>query len=510
MRRLGRRAWRALARPDRFRLSIATKGLLLVTIPLLFQLAFLGVYFQLQRDTSQATLWVSRTDDADRQAEEVYRRLVDVLASLRGYRLTGDADFLASCDRNLAALPGAIDDLVTMSAAGPNRLQARRVAELAYERVAALRDQRRVIVEYLARTGEVPPTVQVLRMTELRSALDEFVASQHRLQAERSASVQGVLRTQALVVVGFFMLGVLLTFLTATLFSRGISARLNHLTENTRLIAAGHDSIPPLEGRDEIGVVDRALRQLSDTIRRRTAALVSSNRDLESFALVASHDLQEPLRKIEAFGDRLATRYADRLDEQGREYIERMRAAASRMRRLIDALLNYSRVTTRVRPLAPVDLAEVVREVTNVLEARIDETGGRIVLQNLPVIQADGDQMRQLFQNLIGNALKFGRPGMPPVVIVTAERVTDGDGKSCWRIAVSDNGIGFEPQYATRIFDVFERLHGREEYDGVGMGLAICRRIAERHGGTLEASSERGQGATFTLTLPATPPPDIV
>ncbi len=236
-------------------------------------------------------------------------------------------------------------------------------------------------------------------------------------------------------------------------------------------------------------------------------SLQTSNRELEQFASVAAHDLQEPLRKIQAFGDRLRSRCGDSLGEQGRDYLARMQNSAARMRTLINDLLTFSRVTTKGLPFVPVDLTRLAREVVSDLEGRLQETGGRVEVGELPTIEADPMQVRQLLQNLIGNALKFHRPGVPPVVEVRARLVAAvGHDASRCEITVRDNGIGFEEQYRERIFDVFQRLHGRQEYEGTGMGLAICRRIVDRHGGQITAHGVLGQGATFLITLPAQQP----
>ena len=251
--------------------------------------------------------------------------------------------------------------------------------------------------------------------------------------------------------------------------------------------------------------VEVALRAREEQLQALTADLQRSNRELQDFASVASHDLQEPLRKISAFGDRLMRKYADSLPPEGQDYLARMKNAVERMSGLIEDLLTYSRVTTRAKPFEPLDLNTVVREVLDDLEARIYQTGGKVEVASLPTIEADPTQIRQVFQNLIGNALKFSREGVPPVVKVSAELMNTGNGEQC-RITVSDNGIGFDRQYAERIFRVFERLHGREQYEGTGMGLAIVKKIAERHGGTAVADGVPNEGATFTITLPVSHP----
>jgi PAS domain S-box-containing protein len=227
------------------------------------------------------------------------------------------------------------------------------------------------------------------------------------------------------------------------------------------------------------------------------AKLEQSNRDLQEFAYIASHDLQEPLRKVLAFGDRLVNKYGDTLDETGKDYLKRMRDASQRMQTLINDLLTFSRVSTRAQPFARVDLNEIIEEVISNLENQIDRTQGKVEFGKLPVIEADPTQMYQLLQNLINNGLKFHQEEVTPVIRVSASNAHE----RC-KLTVKDNGIGFDMQYLDRIFKPFQRLHGRQEYEGSGMGLAICRRIVERHSGEITAYSAPGEGSAFIITLP--------
>ena len=267
---------------------------------------------------------------------------------------------------------------------------------------------------------------------------------------------------------------------------------------------------------DGVAVTFRDVTERKEAAQAMAAAnakLERRNRALRDFAYIASHDLQEPLRKIRSFSSLVLDDYADAVDDTGRHYLDRMHDAAERMSKLINDLLVYSRITTRAQPFEPVDLEEVARNVRSDLDLQIEDVDGRVDIGDLPTVEADPTQIRQVLQNLIGNALKFHKPDEPPYVQVEAtvepvdrefqqEGRLDANCTEMCRLTVSDNGIGFEENHADRIFTPFKRLHGRSEYEGTGMGLAICRRIVERHGGDIVASSTPGEGTTFTVLLP--------
>lgn len=262
------------------------------------------------------------------------------------------------------------------------------------------------------------------------------------------------------------------------------------------------------QAKDQAGEVLGVIANLEDIEGRRDleastssslGELRRSNTELEVFASVAAHDLQEPLRKIRTFGDRLEQRFAPVLGETGIDYLHRMQASAERMQRLIDDLLTYARIATRGQPFVAVDLETIARDVAADLETRLEQSGGELRIGPLPTVAGDPVQLRQLVQNLVANALKFAAPERAPLVCLEASA---GSRPGQVSIVVRDNGIGFDPAYTSRIFEPFERLHGRSEYEGTGIGLAIARRIAERHGGTIRAESVPDVGSTFSLTLP--------
>jgi PAS domain S-box-containing protein len=269
--------------------------------------------------------------------------------------------------------------------------------------------------------------------------------------------------------------------------------------------------------------LEAIVAQRTEVLRQLNTELQRSNQELQNFAYIASHDLQEPLRKIQAFGNLLEEEYGPALGD-GKAYLDRIRDAARRMRVLIEDLLTFSRVTTNAQSFIPVDLATIVHEVIDDLEPRLNATQGRIEVGALPTVEADPQQMYQVFQNLLVNAVKFSRPDVPPLVKVYAQLRVDPESlvnadsveevretsskvslfvKQQYQIFIEDNGIGFDEKHLNRIFTVFQRLHGKSEYEGTGVGLAIVRKIVERHGGKITASSTIGQGSTFIMTLPA-------
>jgi light-regulated signal transduction histidine kinase (bacteriophytochrome) len=239
-------------------------------------------------------------------------------------------------------------------------------------------------------------------------------------------------------------------------------------------------------------------KQAQEELMAFAQRLERSNQELQSFAHIASHDLQEPLRKVQMFSSRIEEKYGDLLDESGQQYIQRMQNAVNRMQAMITSLLKYARLSgTEAEQLELVDLNSVLQEVIGDLEVQIEQVGGKVHLDVLPIIPAYSMQMYQLFQNLISNALKYHRRDVPPVVRVYSEAAPRK-----LRIVVEDNGIGIPTESYDRIFGFFNRLHGRSEYEGNGIGLAICRKIMDNHAGSIQLESEEGKGTRFIVSLP--------
>lgn len=435
--------------------------------------------------------------------KEVIESLLATLSAMKdaetahhGFLLTGDEQFLEpyhSAANQVGASLAHLKELTTESTFQQNQLPI--LENAANARLKTLAENLELYKtggsEAVVRQGSLLAGKQ--RMDEMRQTVSEIQAVengilQQRLEESR-ASGRSALVTLAVANTLAFV------FLASAFLL--IKRNLQHQKkEEEMLLAEQH--------RLEFRVNERTA-ELHDT----NAELERSNRELQDFAFVASHDLQEPLRKIQAFGDRLRSKHGASLGSEALDYLTRMQNAAQRMHTLINDLLAYSRVTTKAQPFVRTDLENIAREVLTDLEVRINQTGGNVEISEMPVIEADPMQMRQLLQNLIGNGLKFHRSGIEPIIVVKGRTIkTSGNNASAkgsnsqCRITVEDNGIGFDEKYLDRIFTPFQRLHGRGEYEGTGIGLAVCRKIVERHGGTLTAESKPGHGATFIVTLP--------
>lgn len=440
-----------------------------------------GLWFVTARASREADEQVQHTLDVQNELERLVSALQNVEAGYRGFVITGETPFLDPGRAGAAEARERLGRLLELTNADEAQLQ--RVREL--EPLIARKLQFNEDVLAAHRAGGLETARELIAAGEGRRIMNVIHAVVDQMRAEEATrlTVQreaAAARSRNLAYLAAFA-GVLLAA-TVVVF----------------LVVARRD----LARR---AVVTDALRRNERTLRRAAERLERSNRDLQDFAMIASHDLQEPLRKILMFGDRLREEARGALSDEALDYVRRMQIAAGRGQTLIEGLLTYSRVATKAQPAVPVSLTRIAREVVDDLEASLAAVAGEVRVGDLPTIEGDPLQMRQLFQNLIGNALKFHRSGVPPRVELNA-RAIDGDGPELWEISVADNGIGFDEKYLDRIFKLFQRLHERSSYDGAGMGLAICRRIVERHGGAITARSAPGSGATFLISIPARQP----
>lgn len=427
--------------------------------------------------------------------KDLNRELVAAESSQRGYLLIGDPEYLQPYRQTLAVVDDLLAQLGTSTAQLP--MQKKRFESLRHYVRYKIAEMHRIVT--LTNRDEIRGAIRQVKTDqgiELMRAISQLLIemeSEERLVLEKNKAAAADNRQ-------FIIMALLLANAIGLLLSLGVFyswyRNSTYVAELNSALAAANAEL-----EEKVDVRTQALLQYSEELQR-------SNRELEEFAFVASHDLQEPLRKIRAFGDRLQQKFSSELGETGSDYVSRMQAASGRMSTLIDDLLSFSRVTTKQRPFVAVDLNKVMHRVMDDLEYAIEESGAQVHIDPLPTIDADCSQMAQVFMNLIANSLKFHIPGHRPIVAVTNEinmaSPHEGDNR-CWcRLRFSDQGIGFEAQYAERVFSLFQRLHGREEYSGTGIGLALCRKIIERHGGTITAQSEPGEGAVFTLLLPMT------
>lgn len=424
---------------------------------------------------------------------EVYTALLNAEVGQRGYLLTGQVSYLEPFRASIGEMENHLDALAAVTVPSPEQQAlVKRLGAAVTQQLAALDElTSRPAGDLSTLPSQQIATQAITDMAEVRELVAQIKAQQYSFLEHRQANAHKSQRNAFATLVTATVVSLLLLLLIYLLVRHSSSTR-EKLTQD--LQKANED-------------LEQKVRQRTATLSHYANELGRSNRELQDFAFVASHDLQEPLRKIRAFGNRLQQKYAVALGEQGGDYINRMQAAAERMSRLINDLLAFSRVATKGKPFENTALNTVLQDVLEDLEVAIDEAQAKVEFDDLPVIEADPTQMRQLFQNLLGNAIKFREPDVAPVITlrseVLAEAEIEGDlKKDVCEITITDNGIGFDQQFMERIFTPFQRLHGREQYAGTGIGLAVCRRIVERHQGSITAQSESGKGAKFLLRLP--------
>ncbi|MDO3383505.1 sensor histidine kinase [Gilvimarinus algae] len=470
--------------------------LVLLAVVVFFSISMAAAYrsIGLMHENNQST---NTTLEVMSLIKDLRTALLKAESGQRGYLLTSDGQYLEPYHQSLSS----IDQLLTALTSSSTELDIQRerfatLESLIRQKVDEMQDTVRMMHE--DRRAEAVNVVRTDVGVALMRDISELIAqmendekmllykSRLRAQEDRQFILNALLATNTL--------GLILSLAVYI-------AVFRHTRRESRL----YETIERANNELEEKVQERtlALQQYSEELQR-------SNRELEEFAFVASHDLQEPLRKIRAFGDRLQQKYSSELGERGADYVDRMHAASERMSHLIDDLLSFSRVTTQQKPFEKVDLNAVVAKVREDLEYAIEDAGAEVTVEPLPEIDADASQLGQVFMNLIGNSIKFRREGVPPRISVRAEVgehcAVDGDytPEDCeWCcLYFKDNGIGFEAQYVEKVFNLFQRLHGRDEYAGTGIGLALCRKIVERHGGKIEAHSVPGEGSEFVIRLP--------
>jgi signal transduction histidine kinase len=460
--------------------------------------------------------WVTHTHEVISELNALMAAMTDAETGQRGYLLAHKEEYLEPYRTGREDVGKHLNRLTQLVADNPvqtGRLPALRASidhrlELLDRNIQIQQTQGAEAASKAVQGGDGKR-----EMDHLRGLIAEMSDEEHGYLEQRETDSRAGVRYAIFSFAGASLVALLMAGLAYVFLQRELRSR----NRNEARLQAAHDQLETrvIERTAELRETNRNLedeiaerKRAQDQLRQFTIELERSNRELEDFAFVASHDLQEPLRKIQAFGDRVRSKFGDALPAEGADYLDRMQKAAQRMHVLINDLLTFSRVRSKAQPFGTVDLNEVAKDVLTDLEVHIQRADARIEMEPLPVIAADPLQMRQLLQNLIGNALKFHRPQAPPVITVRSHPVNEltndaglvVTGNFC-QLEIEDNGIGFDEKYLDRIFQPFQRLHARGVYQGTGMGLAVCRRIVERHGGQITARSKLGEGTVFIVTL---------
>jgi len=480
--------------------------------------------------------WSAHSAEVMGAADSVMSAMVDQETGVRGYLVTSDQAFLAPYLQGRREFSAGLDRVRSLTADNP--MQQRRIAELEQTAQSWQQEIAAKEIELAAHPGGIDAARKFAalgggkaKMDTLRATVTEIRDAEIALLAVRDASTAAAFTSTKTATVLGMAVSVALAAALAGWLARSICGAIGALTTAMARLADGDTqvAVPGIGRGDEIGrlalafnhmldelaaevserkLAEAATRQLNveleDRVRQRTADLAAANQELGAFAYSVSHDLRAPLRAIDGFGGKLEKGYADRLDDEGRRLLQVVRDSARRMGRLIDDLLAFSRMGRREMAVNPVDMTTLVRAVAT--ELRAGEPAGRAIeidIADLPAAIGDPAMLRQVWVNLLSNAIKFTRTCILARIEVGAE--SEGEETRYW---VKDNGVGFDMQYADKLFGVFQRLHAIDEFEGTGVGLALSQRIVHRHGGRIAAQSAVDAGATFSFVLSAGPPPN--
>jgi len=485
------------------RTNIITNGGLGLALAILILLG--GITYRDMAAARAAAQEVDHTYTVLEKLDEVFSALKDAEAGQRGYVITGKKEYLDPYYKATRKFDRKLSDLHDLTRDNPRQQKTINGIELvmrgkmaALGKLIAIRGSKgHLAAVRLAETGSGEKFMDDIR-TKVTEARDE----ETRLLKERFAArglaahhlggailTGGLLSLALLLTVFYFLKSESIRRLKAEEELRRHQEGLENLVdERTRDLAVANTHL-----KEEIAMREKA----EHTVRKTMEDLARSNRELDQFASIASHDLQSPLRAVAGFVELLKERYGGKLDERADEYITRAVSGTKRMSVLIHDLYVYSRIGTKEKQFSRVKMGALLEGAVDNLKEIIDENEAVITHGTLPEVEGDDTQLIQLFQNLISNAIKFRKKDVPPVIQISAERKEDK-----WVFCVHDNGIGIEPLYYERIFVIFQRLHTKEEYPGTGLGLALCRKIVERHGGRIWIESRPGEGSDFYFTMP--------
>ncbi|MEZ0542786.1 sensor histidine kinase [Fibrella arboris] len=464
--------------PDRVNRRIALSFLLaIILISVGFALSFYS-YIRTKQDNER----LSHTFEVINTLEDILSLTKDIETGTRGYLITRKTIFLDPC---LQALPKIHPELTRLRALVNDNPQQQRATDT----LSRLIDAK---IEISSRQIRLNPRaaesirqsyllVGKMRMDHIRQQAAKMIDREQAFMKLRSSNAHRSFQNTLVLIFALSLLTFAVLLISYNLLDRELHRRM---------------------------VNELQLRQYENQLQGKIQQLEISNQELERFAFVASHDMQEPLRKIQTFGDLLNQHYAPMVESDGRLYLSKMLTSADRMSKLIRDLLTFSRLKNQPDAFQRVSVGDVLDRVLLDLEVPIRTSGASITIGPMPVLDAVPSQLDQLFNNLIGNALKYTKPDTVPVISISADRIDEEadpgvlTSQPYYQLTVTDNGIGFNEKYLDRIFDVFQRLHAKAQYEGTGIGLAICKRVVAYHHGSITARSQEGIGTTFIITLP--------
>lgn len=505
-------------------LSIFKKGLILVSIPLLTQLVFLGLLAQIRASGATAQKWVLHTKDVIADAESTYRTVVEAHSASHALVLTGDSAFTQPYDQAVRELPARTEGLQVRVEDNPDQqAKAREIVVRTARLLDWLGETNRLVRagDRAAALARVKALDGQRLLDDLRGSVDEFLAEEERLNAQRMAALEQAATRQNWALAGGGVLALLSTAALLRVFSRGIGQRLGVLRDNARRLAAGDELTAPLAGADEISQLDHVFHDMA-------TALAQKDRENELFVYSVSHDLRSPLVNLQGFSQELAAVNQDLrgllaendlpapvrqrglalIDRDAAESVHFIQTAVSRLAGIIDSLLRLSRVGRVQYQWQAVDVRAAVVRVVEALRGTLAGRGAEVVVEELPTCWGDPTAVEQIFANLIGNAVNYLDPRRPGKIEVGCA-AADALASRPRTYYVKDNGLGIPEGHLPKVFVAFQRLHP-EVAQGEGIGLTLVRRIVERHGGRIWVESTAGVGSTFFVALPVSPPNGVV